>query len=160
MQFIGMKVAKGSSSLEPITCQSKRAKIPKDKVVLSSTSDKLVSFAHQVVSKSNSIGPNLLGVGLEPRGHGLFQGNSQGTDLVIVRTTLKGRENGKVDPVFKVIDSTFRLALLWWFWALTVEDHASPWAPKTLVSGGSDNVTELKGTCSFLLTKVKPKNKS
>ncbi|KAF1875664.1 hypothetical protein Lal_00006294, partial [Lupinus albus] len=98
--FSTLLPARTSSSDETIvsevffTSQSKRTEIPQDKMILSSTSDKTVSLAHQVISNSNCIGLNLLGICLEPRCHGLFQSNSKGTNLVIVRTTLKGGKDG------------------------------------------------------------------
>ena len=59
-----------------VTGQSKRAKIPKNKVVFSSTSYDAVSLAHQVVSKGNSIGFDLFRIDLESRSVSLLQGNS------------------------------------------------------------------------------------
>jgi len=136
------------------TCQSKGSKIPQNEVVLSSFSNKLVSLAHQVVSKGNGICLDLFGIGLEPRGLDLFQGNSQSTDLVIVGTTLKRWENSEVDLVFEVINRILWLTLLWWFRALAIEDHTSPRTPQTFVGSGGDYVTVLKGVGSFLQPKT------
>ena len=49
-----------------LTSQAKRPEIPQDKVVLSSAGDKLVSLAHQVLPEGNSVGLDLLSIGLEP----------------------------------------------------------------------------------------------
>lgn len=49
------------------TRQAKRAKIPENKVVLCSISNQLVALTHQMVSKGNSIGLDLLNICLESR---------------------------------------------------------------------------------------------
>lgn len=132
------------------TSQPKRPEIPQNKVVLGSSCDKLVILAHQILSKGNSIGLDLFCIGFEPRCHGLLESNSESTNLVIMRTTLKRGENRKVDLVFKIIFCTLWLALLRWLRPLPVKDHTSPRSPQALVGCGCDNVTELKWICSFL----------
>lgn len=143
-------IAEIAKLLDLVAGQSKRTKVPKNKVVLSSTSHKLVAFAHEVVPKSNSIGPDLLSIGLESRRHGLLQGNSQSANLVVVRATLKRGENREVDLVLKVVYRIRRLPLLGRLRALPVEDHTGSRTPQALVGCGRDDVTVLKWVGSFL----------
>ena len=88
-------------------------------MVLSSFGHKLVSLAHQEFSKGNCIGLDLFSIGLEPRCHGLLQGNSKGTNLV------------GLGPFLKVILSSKSETLLGWFRTLPVEDHTSPRTSQT-----------------------------
>ena len=144
---------------ESFTSQSKRAEIPQDKMVLGSAGDKTVSLAHQVIPKGNRVGLNLLGICLEARRHGLFQSNGKGTDLVVVRTTLKGREDSEVDFVLKIINCILGLPLLGRLRSLPEEDHTRPRPPQALVGCCCHNVTVLERIINFLHKKKQKKTK-
>jgi len=49
------------------------SEIPQDNMVLRGSSDKTVLFSHHGIPKRNSVGLNLLGVGLKPERWGLLQ---------------------------------------------------------------------------------------
>jgi len=119
-------------------------------MVLRSTGDETVPFPHQELAERGGVGLHLLGVCLEPRRRGLFQRHGEGPNLVVVRATLKRRENGEVDFVLEFINSVLRLPLLGRLRTLPVEDHARPGTAQALMRRGGDNVAILEGVVSFL----------
>jgi len=119
-------------------------------MVLRSTGDETVPFPHQELPERGGVGLHLLGVGLEGRRGGLFQRHGEGPNLVVVRATLKRRENGEVDLVLEFINGVLRLPLLGRLRTLPVEDHARPGTTQALMRRGGDNVAILEGVVHFL----------
>lgn len=132
------------------TGQTEGPEIPEHKVVLSSARDELVSLVYKVLAKCGSVGLDLLGIDLEARCAGLFQGNSKCRNGVVVGPSLERGEHCEVDFILEIVNCTLGLTLLWWLWALPVENHPGSWAPEALVGGGRYYITVFKWICSFL----------
>ena len=119
-----------ASLLELGSGNSLGLQVPQDQVVLGTSRGHLVSvLGLKTVSKGSGVGLNLLGVDLEFRGHDLLELGGNTGNLVLVRSSLKGRENGLVDLG---LEATLVLA---------EEDHSGTRSTEGLVGGGSDDIT-------------------
>ena len=80
-------------------------------MVVCAVCDHLVAVGHQLLADGNSIGAHLLLVLLELRGACMLEGHCQSSNLVVVRATLEGWEDGEVDLVLKVVAHALALTL-------------------------------------------------
>jgi len=110
-----------------------RAEVPEDKVVVCTIGNHLVSPLHELRSKGLGVLDDLLRVLLEHGSSNLFELDGNGSHGVVVRSTLKTREDGEVDPGLQ-----FELLIK------AVEDHGSTRTTERLVSGSSDNMRVLE----------------
>jgi hypothetical protein len=112
--------------------------VPQDQMVFGSSRGHLVTVLRlEGVGKGGGVGLDLLGVDLEFGGHDFLELGGDTGDLVLVRSTLEGGEDGLVDFV---LESTF---------VLSEEDHTGTGSTKGLVGGGRDDVAVLKGRGLF-----------
>mmetsp|Transcript_17746 Transcript_17746/g.58389 ORF Transcript_17746/g.58389 Transcript_17746/m.58389 type:complete len:251 (+) Transcript_17746:4939-5691(+) len=117
-----------------------RAKVEEDEMVLSAVGDQSVSVLHEALGHGLSVLADLLGVVLELGGVDLLEGNTQGSDGVVVRSTLERREDSLVDVGLKVVVLS-SLGVL----APPEEDDARARTAERLVGRGGDNVGQGKG---------------
>mmetsp|Transcript_30715 Transcript_30715/g.66187 ORF Transcript_30715/g.66187 Transcript_30715/m.66187 type:complete len:214 (-) Transcript_30715:1297-1938(-) len=115
------------------------SQIPQQQVVVSAITGQLVSLAHQGLSQCTGIGFHVLGVLFEHGTVHLQELCGQGTNLMIVRTALQGREDRHVDALLDVRN------LL----RIFEEDHASTWPSQGLVRGGRHHIAMFEGTWMF-----------
>ena len=110
------------------------AQVPKQQMVVRAVAGELVALGHQGLCQGLGVGLDLLGVVLEHGGVHLQQLRGQGSNLVIVRATLQGWEDGHVDTLLDVRDLLRVLE----------EDHASAGSSQRLVGRGGHDVAVLK----------------
>mmetsp|Transcript_58698 Transcript_58698/g.139776 ORF Transcript_58698/g.139776 Transcript_58698/m.139776 type:complete len:556 (-) Transcript_58698:504-2171(-) len=111
------------------------AQVPKQEVIVRAIASQLVALSHKGLCQRLGVRLHRASVVLEHGRVHLQELSGQGTDLVVVRTTLKGREHGHVDALLDVRDLVRVLE----------EDHASPWASQGLVGRGRHHVAEREG---------------
>lgn len=121
------------------------AEVNKNHVAVGTIRDKLVSEGLEGVLQSLGIRDNLLLVSLEVGASGLLQGNSQGSDGVVVRATLVTREDGEVDGVLEIVEDLLAGLGVNGADTLAEEDHSTTGTTKRLVGGGGDDIGVLEG---------------
>lgn len=131
-------------SLNTSTIQAVLAEIDKNHVAVSAVRNHLVTKSLEGVLKSLGVGNDLLLVSLELGSGGLLEGNSQGSDGVVVRSTLVAREDGEVDGVLKVIEGLLASLGINRADTLAEEDHGTSGATERLVGGGCDDISVLE----------------
>ena len=109
--------------------------VPKQEVIVRAIARQLVALSHKGLCQRLGVRLHLASIVFEHWCVHLQQLRGQGTDLVVVGTTLKGWEHGHVDALLDVRD------LL----GVLEEDHASPWSAQRLVGGGGHDVAVLEG---------------
>jgi hypothetical protein len=132
-------------SLNTGTVKVVLAKVDEDHVAVSAVRDELVAESLEGVLQSLGVGNNLLLVGLEVGAGSLLQGNSQGSDGVVVRTTLVTRENREVDGVLKIVEGLLAGLGIDGADTLAEEDHGTTGTTEGLVGGGGDDIGILEG---------------
>lgn len=95
------------NSLKTSTVQAVLAKVNKHHVAVSSVGDELVTKSFESLLQSLCIGYNFLLIRLKFRCLSLLQGNGQGSNGVVVRTTLMTGEDGEVDGALEIIKGLF-----------------------------------------------------
>lgn len=127
------------------TVEAELTKVEEDHVAVSSISNKLVAELLELDLESLGVGDDLLLVGLELGGLSLLEGNSQGSDGVVVGATLVTREDREVDGVLKVVEGLLAGLGVDGADTLAEEDHGTTRATEGLVGGGGDNVSPQEG---------------
>lgn len=127
------------------TVEAELTKVEEDHVAVSSISNKLVAELLELDLESLGVGDDLLLVGLELRGLSLLEGNSQGSDGVVVGATLVTREDREVDRVLQVVEGLLAGLGVDGADTLAEEDHGTTRATEGLVGGGGDNVSPQEG---------------
>mmetsp|Transcript_58695 Transcript_58695/g.139760 ORF Transcript_58695/g.139760 Transcript_58695/m.139760 type:complete len:372 (-) Transcript_58695:293-1408(-) len=111
------------------------AQVPKQEVIVRAIASQLVALSHKGLCQRLGVRLHRASVVLEHGRVHLQELSGQGTDLVVVRTTLKGREHGHVDALLDVRDLLRVLE----------EDHPGPRATQGLVGGGGHHIAGLEG---------------
>merc|ERR1712087_297219 len=112
-----------------------RAQIPKHKVIVSAIAGQLVPLGLESISQGLGILDHVLRVYFEIVRRGLEKLHSEAPDLVVVRSTLQGRENSHVNPLLDIGKLVHVLE----------EDHTRTRAAKRFVGGRRDHITMGKG---------------
>ncbi len=127
------------NSLNTGTIKSLWTEVEENHVGVGSVRDELVAKLLELLLEGLGVLDNLLLVLLELWGGSLLEGNSQGSDGVVVWATLVTWEDGEVDLVLKIVhDVLARLVL--GADTLAEEDHGTTWATERLMSGSGDDV--------------------
>mmetsp|Transcript_118789 Transcript_118789/g.347931 ORF Transcript_118789/g.347931 Transcript_118789/m.347931 type:complete len:217 (+) Transcript_118789:746-1396(+) len=120
-------------------CETVRAEVPEDQVVVCPVTRQLVTLCFQRLGQRLGVRNDGLGVLLEGWGVHLQQLSRKRTNLVVVRSSLQCWEDGHVDPLLDV-----RNAL-----SVLEEDHSCTRAAQGLVRGSRHDVAILK-RCGML----------
>lgn len=126
--------------LNTSTIQSLRSKINQDHVRVSAVRDKLVTKLLELVLDSLGVLNDLPLVSLEFWGGSLLESNSEGSDGVVVGTTLVTREDGEVDGVLEIVKCLLAGLGISAADTLAEEDHGTTRSAKGLVSGGCNDI--------------------
>lgn len=137
--LVGGNVDQLEDTLNTGTVNALGAEIDQDQVGVSAARGHLVAKLGESIGKGLAVGQNLVLVLLEGLGLGLLQGNGQGSNGVVVGTTLVTREDRLVDGVLKVVHDLVAL-LVGAADTLAEEDQGTTGATERLVGGGGDNV--------------------
>lgn len=103
-------------------------------MVISATGLELITELDQSGCKCTGIVHHGLSVGLEAGISGLLERNGDGSNGVVVRSTLAGREDCIIDPC---LDGGVFI--------FSEKDETGTWTTEGLVSGGGDHITVFKG---------------
>lgn len=131
-------------SLNTGTVKVVLAEVNEDHVAVSTVRDELVAEGLEGVLKGLGVGDDLLLVSLEVRAGGLLQGNSQGSDGVVVRATLVAGEDGEVDGVLEVVEGLLATLGVDGADTLAEEDHGTTGTTEGLVGSGGDDIGVLE----------------
>lgn len=131
-------------SLNTGTVQALGAQVQEDHVAVSAVGDELVAEGLELFLKGLGVLDDLGLVLLELGGVNLLQGNSQGSDGVVVGATLVTGEDGEVDGVLKVVHDVLA-SLVGAADTTTEEDHGTTGTTQGLVGGGGDDIGVLEG---------------
>jgi hypothetical protein len=122
------------------TVQVVLAEVNKDHVAVSTVRNELVAEGFEGILKGLGVGDDLLLVSLEVRAGGLLEGNSQGSDGVVVRATLVTGEDGEVDGVLEVVEGLLASLGVNRADTLAEEDHGTAGTTEGFVGGGGDDI--------------------
>jgi hypothetical protein len=116
--------------------------VDEDHVVVGTASDKSETEVLELVLESLGVVDDLLLVLSELVSLCLLEGNSEGSDGVVVRSTLVTGEDGEVDGTLEIVEGLDLLAglLLSLADTLAEEDHGTTGTTERLVGGSGDNV--------------------
>jgi len=128
------------NGLDTGTVKIELAEVKQNHVGVGTVRDKLVAKVLELVLERLGVGNNLLLVSLELGGSGLLQSNSQGSDGMIVRTTLVTREDGEVDGVLQIVQGLLAILRIRGADALAEEDHSTARTAERLVRRGSNDI--------------------
>lgn len=122
-----------------------RAKVEQHHVAVGAVGDEFVAEAFEFNFQRFGVGDDLLLVLFEFGGGGLFEGDGQGGDGVVVGAALVAREDGEVDGAFEVVEELFAGLGVGFPHAFAVEDHGAAGAAEGFVGCGGDDVGVVEG---------------
>ena len=131
------------NGLKASTIEGLWTEVDKDHVGVGSVRDELIAELLELLLKSLGVLDNLLLVLLKLWGINLLESNSQGSDSVVVWSTLVTWEDGEVDLVLKIVHDVLA-GLVLGADTLAEEDHGTTWSTERLVGGGGDNISVLE----------------
>lgn len=121
------------------------AQVDQNHVAVGSVCDKFVSVLLESDLERLGVLDNLFLVLTEFRGGGLLERDGQGSDGVVVRTTLVAREDGEVDGPLEIVENLLAGLRVGAADTLAEEDHGTTGSTEGLVGGGGDHISVLKG---------------
>ena len=143
--FVAGNVDLLQNSLNTGTVQRLRTEVNKDHVAVSAVSNELVAQLLHLVLKRLGVLDNLLLVLLELRAGSLLEGNSKGSDGVVVGTSLVTGEDREVDGTLKVVQDVLTGLGVGAADTLAEEDHGTTGTTERLVGRGGDDISVFEG---------------
>jgi len=133
------------NSLNTGTVQGLLTEVNKDHVAVSTISNELVAQVPGLVLERLGVLDNLLLVLLELRAGSLLEGNSKGSDGVVVGASLVTGEDREVDGTLKVIQDVLTGLGVGAADTLAEENHGTTGTTERLVGSGGDDISVLEG---------------
>lgn len=144
--LVGSYADEFEDALDAAAVDAVGLQVREDEVVICAAADEAVAqatlglFVAEALGEGFGVGKHLRLVGVEVGGLGLLEGDGEGGDGVVVRTTLVAWEDGRVDGSLEVVHLVdLGLGVLATH-ALAEEDEGAARPSQALVAGGGDDV--------------------